>query len=144
MKRILSIALIVVLALSGIAAGSSFLDKAKEYLDKDKKKSDQGAPAAQGGGTAHDERTVSDGLKQALTVGTGKAVELVSKQDGYFANPKIKVPLPEKVQKAEKMLRKVGLSKQVDEFVLTMNRAAEKAAPVAKDIFIGAVKEMLS
>jgi len=142
MKRIITAVLIGVLALSGVAAGANFLDKAKEYLDKDKKKSDQGGAASPGGGSTHDEKTVADGLKEALTVGTGKAVELVSKQDGYFANPKIKIPLPEKVQKTEKMLRKVGLSKQVDEFVLTMNRAAEKAAPVAKDIFIGAVKEM--
>jgi len=145
MKKTVIAALIAVLTLYG-TAGAGLLDKAKQYLDKDKPKtSDTAAPsgaAAKGGGSARDEKTVADGLKEALTIGSQKAVELVSKQDGYFLNPKIKIPLPEKVQKSERMLRKVGLSKQVDEFVLTMNRAAEKAAPVAKDIFVGAVREM--
>jgi hypothetical protein len=132
-------ALVLVLFFGGVAH-ADWMDKAKGYLDKGKETTSGTAPSSASG--ALDEKTAASGLKEALTVGTRKAVETVSKQDGYFGNARIKIPLPEKVQKSEKMLRKMGLSKYVDEFILTMNRAAEKAAPVATDIFIGAVKEM--
>ena len=82
------------------------------------------------------------GLKQALDVGTQNAVNYVSATDGYFSNPQIKIPLPEKVLKVENLLRKVGLGKEVDDFELSMNRAAEKAAPMAVDIFKNAVSQM--
>jgi len=93
-----------------------------------------------GGGLS--EGKIIDGLKQALEVGTAKAVDLVSKTDGYYKNPQIKIPLPESVQKAEKILRTAGLGAQMDAFDLSMNRAAEQAAPEAKALFLGAVKEM--
>lgn len=120
-------------------AHADLMDKAKALLNKDKSK-----PASSGGQAAAtpDKDTVAAGLKEALTIGSQNAVKAGAQPDGYFKNPAIKIPLPEKLQKVEKPLRKVGLSKQVDEFILTMNRAAEKAAPQAKDIFVGAVKEM--
>jgi hypothetical protein len=93
-----------------------------------------------GGGLS--EGKIIEGLKQALEVGTAKAVDLVSKTDGYYKNPQIKIPLPESVQKAEKILRTAGLGAQMDAFDLSMNRAAEQAAPEAKALFLGAVKEM--
>ena len=82
------------------------------------------------------------GLKEALDVGIKKAVELVSQVDGYFANEIIKILVPENMQKIASTLASLGLQKQVDEFVLSMNRAAEKAAPVAISIFVDAIKEM--
>lgn len=82
------------------------------------------------------------GLKEALEIGTNNAVTLVSRYNGYFKNPKIKIPLPENVQKTEKFLRGIGFGRQVDEFELSMNRAAERAAPQAKSIFWEAIKEM--
>ena len=85
---------------------------------------------------------VVDGLKQALSVGTQKAVTYVSKTDGYFGNPQIKIPLPEKIQKAGALLRTIGFGKEVDAFELSMNRAAEKAAPKAFDIFKSAITRM--
>ena len=123
----------------GVSAHADLLDKAKSLLNKDKDK-----PAASGGqsGASLDKDTVAAGLKEALTVGSQNAVKSGGQLDGYFKNPAIKIPLPEKVQKVEKPLRKIGLSKQVDEFIVTMNRAAEKSAPQAKDILVGAVKEM--
>ncbi len=89
-----------------------------------------------------DEKTIAAGLKEALNVGTQKAVQKVSAADGYFKNPKIKIPLPHDLQKWADRLRKIGLGKKVDELELSMNRAAEQAAPQAKDIFVGAVKKM--
>jgi len=86
--------------------------------------------------------TVVSGLKEALRVGSGNAVNLNGKVDGYFKNAAIKILMPEKLKPFEKGLRLAGQSRQVDEFVLSMNRAAEKAAPFAKDIFWGAIKRM--
>lgn len=88
------------------------------------------------------EEEIVKGLKEALEVGTNNAVALVSRYNGYFKNPKIKIPLPENVQKVEKVLRSIGLGRQVDEFELSMNRAAERAAPKAKAIFWDAITKM--
>jgi hypothetical protein len=88
------------------------------------------------------ESEIVDGLKQALEIGTGKAVMQVSKKNGFLKNPKIKIPLPKNVQKAENFLRNIGLGSKVDEFELSMNRAAERAAPKAKSIFWDAIKKM--
>jgi len=82
------------------------------------------------------------GLKEALSIGTGHAVAATSKTDGYFGNQAIKILMPEKIQKVADVLGRVGYQKEVDEFVLSMNRAAEKAAPKAKSIFIDAIRKM--
>jgi hypothetical protein len=87
------------------------------------------------------EKTIS-GLKEALSVGTGNAVSLLSKDGGYSGNQLTKILMPEKIQNVADMLKKVGMGSQVDTFVMTMNQAAEKAAPQAKDAFMGAIKEM--
>ncbi|OPY83541.1 MAG: hypothetical protein A4E65_00511 [Syntrophorhabdus sp. PtaU1.Bin153] len=89
-----------------------------------------------------DNGTIVSGLKEALTVGTGNAVASLSKVDGYFGNQTVKIPLPEKVQTVANVLGKLGYQKQVDDFVLSMNRAAEKAAPKAKTIFVDAIRQM--
>ena len=88
------------------------------------------------------EKEIIEGLKEALQIGTGNAVGKASKIDGYFKNPKIKIPLPEKIQRVEKLLRTTGFGSKVDAFELSMNRAAERAAPKAKDIFWDAIKKM--
>ena len=85
---------------------------------------------------------IISGLKDALHVGTENAVEITSRVNGYYKNPEIRIPLPETVQKVEGILRTVGYGKQVDAFELSMNRAAEKAAPAAKSIFRDAIKKM--
>ena len=89
-----------------------------------------------------DEDTMVAGLKEALDIGTKKAVEKVSVKDGYFNNLDIKIPVPEKLEKTENLLRKLGLDDRVDEFILSMNRAAEAAAPQAVDIFVEAIRNM--
>jgi len=82
------------------------------------------------------------GLKEALAVGTGNAVQMLSKSNGYFGDAAVKILLPENMQKAAEVLKKAGYQKDVDEFVLSMNRAAEQAAPKARPIFEDAVKKM--
>ena len=85
---------------------------------------------------------IGSGLKEALKIGTQNAVNLTGRLDGYFINQAIKILMPEKLQTMEKGLRAVGLGPQVDEFILSMNRAAERAAPAAKSIFWDAIGEM--
>lgn len=85
---------------------------------------------------------IGSGLKEALKIGTENTVTLTGRQDGYFRNQAIKILMPERLQTLEKGLRMVGYGPQVDEFVLSMNRAAERAAPAAKEIFWDAIGEM--
>jgi len=82
------------------------------------------------------------GLKQALNDGSAAAVKVLGQENGYFGNAKVKIPLPPSLQKIESGLRMMGMKKQADELVLSMNRAAEAAAPEAKQLLVDAVKKM--
>jgi hypothetical protein len=85
---------------------------------------------------------IGSGLKEALKVGTENTANLTGRLDGYFLNQAIKILMPEKLRNLEKGLTAVGYGPQVDEFVLSMNRAAEQAAPFAKQVFWDAIGEM--
>ena len=89
-----------------------------------------------------DDSTIASGLKEALSIGTDNAVKSVSQTDGYFGNQMIKILMPKKIQNVAEVLKKIGYEQQVDDFILSMNRAAEKAAPMAASFFIDAIKEM--
>ncbi len=84
----------------------------------------------------------SSGLKQALTDGSAAAVKILGAENGYFGNAKVKIPLPPSLQKVEGAMRMMGMKKQADELVLSMNRAAEAAAPEARQLLTDAVKKM--
>ena len=88
------------------------------------------------------ESTIIAGLKEALSVGSRNAVTQVSRQNGYFDDPSIKILMPEEMHKVADTLERIGFGELVDDFVHSMNRAAERAAPKAKAPFIRAVKEM--
>lgn len=88
------------------------------------------------------EGEIASGLKDALQVGTQNAVNLTAKTDGYFGNQAIKILMPEKLRALESGLRAIGYGPKVDEFVLSMNRAAERAAPAATQIFWEAIGSM--
>ncbi|MDH5367425.1 MAG: DUF4197 domain-containing protein [Cyclobacteriaceae bacterium] len=85
---------------------------------------------------------VASGLKEALTKGVTKGAANVSKPDGYLKNLNIKIPFPPEVKKVEDKLRQIGMGKQVDNFVTTLNRGAEDAAKSAKPIFVNAITAM--
>ena len=89
-----------------------------------------------------DDSSIVKGLKEALSTGTTRAVKSVAQPDGYFSNAKIKILMPEKVRSATELLSEFGFQSQVDDFILSMNRAAEKAAPKAVECFVAALKEM--
>jgi hypothetical protein len=89
-----------------------------------------------------DEQTVVAGLKEALTVGSTRAVGVTSRVNGYLGNVLIRISLPESFKKAETTLRRVGMGRQVQELEVAMNRAAEKAAGQARDVLWQAVRGM--
>lgn len=98
------------------------------------------AHAADLGSLSSSEAT--SGLKEALMQSAGKAVGKLGAVDGFLKNPKVKIPLPDSMKKAEKAMRMFGMGKQADELVLKMNRAAEAAVPEAKTLLVDAVKKM--
>lgn len=87
-------------------------------------------------------RDATAALKAALEKGSQAAVAQLGREDGFFANPQVKIPLPESLQRAEKLMRRVGAGRYADELVLTMNRAAEAAVPEARALLIQAVRRM--
>ncbi len=99
-------------------------------------------PGEQNSATTLDSSTMVSGLKEALSVGSKRAIETVSQTDGYLGNPQIRIPLPPQVDKVGSLMRQVGMSDLADEFQTSMNRAAEEAAPEATSIMVDAIKNM--
>jgi len=95
----------------------------------------------QSGSNLSDDKIVA-GLKEALQVSTGNAVAKTGRVDGYLKNEAIKIALPPKLKTVGSGLRLVGMGSQVDDLEVGMNRAAEKAAPQAKAIFLASLKKM--
>jgi hypothetical protein len=88
------------------------------------------------------EEDIVAGLKDALNTATALAVDLLGKEGGFMDNPEVRIPLPDELDWVEKSLRKVGQDKLADDFVLSMNNAAEQAVPVALGQFRGAINAM--
>lgn len=95
-----------------------------------------------GGQNSSSNSKVASGLKEALRVGTEKSVSIAGRHDGFFANQAIKILLPKNLRTVEKGLRMMGYGPKVDDFILSMNRAAEAASPSAKKIFGDAILAM--
>lgn len=95
-----------------------------------------------GGSSGVSQNEIVDGLKEALQIGTGNTVQALSQLNAYYGNPQLKIPLPQSFQKFDKILRATGFGSELDAFELSMNRAAEKAAPEAKALFVDAIKSM--
>ncbi|MEI7895900.1 MAG: DUF4197 domain-containing protein [bacterium] len=88
------------------------------------------------------EKDATDGIREALVKGTGESVKLVSAVNGYLANAEIKIPFPQEAKDVETKLRAIGLGSQVDEVVVSINRAAEDAAKSAEPVFVAAIRGM--
>ncbi|NLY74851.1 MAG: DUF4197 domain-containing protein [Firmicutes bacterium] len=92
--------------------------------------------------TKPDQPKIAAGLKEALQIGAENTVNRTGRIDGFYKNEAIRIPLPDQMQKAEKLLRQMGLGAEIDQFELSLNRAAEAAAPAAKELFWNAITEM--
>ena len=127
MKRLPILGLFALFCLTAHSQGlNGLLNKAKQ--------------AVTGGGLSTAD--ISAGLKEALTNGTNKGTATLSQADGFFGNAAVKILLPPEAQKVESTLRRMGLGKQVDDAILSMNRAAEDACKSAAPIFVNAIKQM--
>jgi hypothetical protein len=82
------------------------------------------------------------GLREALNVGTNNSTASASKTDGFYKNPLITIPFPPEAEKVKNTVESLGMKKQVDDFVMTMNRAAEEASKEAAPVFLEAIKSM--
>ncbi|MDQ3635127.1 MAG: DUF4197 domain-containing protein [Acidobacteriota bacterium] len=85
---------------------------------------------------------VSLGLKEALTKGVIFAVDNLGREDGFYDNASVRIPLPKSLQSVARVARFAGYADRVDAFELSLNRAAEKAVPVAVDVFVDSIRQM--
>jgi len=127
MKKI-ALSLLMLGLICSINSHAQFIKDAKKLLGKQS--------------TGFSEADAAAAIKEALVNGTTSGVKLLSQVDGYFGNPEIKIPFPPEAKMVDKKLRSIGMGKQVDEVILSINRAAEDAAKDAKSIFIAAIKAM--
>jgi Protein of unknown function (DUF4197) len=114
---------------------------AQSPLDEIKRKIEEARHGKKSSNGLTNDKVIA-GLKDALRVGTGRAVAETGRPDGFLKNETIKILLPEKLRTAGKTLRMVGMGSQVDALEVGMNRAAEQATPQAKQIFLNAVTRM--
>ena len=121
------------------AEAQSWLDKAKGALEKTLGGGTNDSSTA--GGILSNEE-IGNGLKEALRVGTERVVAQVGKPDGFNADNTIHIPLPDTLKKAQDLLRKFGMASLADDLELRLNRAAEQAAPEAKELFLQAIAQM--
>jgi len=128
--------LILIAAFLGllIPARAGFFDQLKTALTTNS------SPVAMAAGLSEDQ--IASGLKQALGKGVSNAVMSLGHSDGFLTNLTVKIPLPAKLQSVESALRLAGQSKMADDFVASMNHAAEQAVPVAAGVFGDAIQQM--
>jgi len=122
--------IIALLAIADISLSQNLLNKGKDLMKS----------VGSTGGFSKEE--AAEAIKESLIKGATSGTEIVSKVDGYFKDPEIKIPFPEDVQVVEKKLRSIGAGAKVDEAILSINRAAETAASEAKPIFVAAIKSL--
>jgi hypothetical protein len=130
--RILSICFVLFFA--SILFPSTASAQLKKVIDK--------VSTATGGSSNPSPAEMANGLKEALEKGTGLSVDRLNLENGFLGNATIKLLFPPEARKVEKALRGIGMNKACDDFILTINRAAELAAKEAKPLFISAIKEM--
>jgi len=85
---------------------------------------------------------IANGLKEALPIGAEKGCMNLSKTDGFFKNAALKILMPPEAQKIESTIRGIGFNQLADDFILSLNRAAEDACTTASPIFLKAIKEI--
>jgi hypothetical protein len=91
---------------------------------------------------AADPDTQAQAVRQVLSQSVDMAVNRLGRTDGYWANPQVRIPLPEELRRVEKTLRRYGLERYAEEFSESLNRAAEAAVPVAKPVLLAAIRDM--
>jgi hypothetical protein len=138
MRKSLTIIAIVGLFLG--VQGQGMLDKLKHKKDSLEKKVNAVVNHTTEPALTNEE--VVKGLKEALSIGTNSSSSMASKLDGYYKNPRIFIPWPQEAADMRAKLMSLGMSKKIEEFETSLNRAAEEAAKGAATIFIDAITNM--
>ncbi len=140
LRSLIAIVLVCILALNA-SAGTFDLNALKAKLNDLARPADTKSSP----GSGLDRFSTSEqieSLRQALTQGANTSVSTLARKDGFLGNPRVRIPLPENLQKADRVMHKIGLGKYPDELVTSMNRAAEAAVPEAKNLLVGAIRKM--
>jgi len=127
-----------IFAAPALAGWADVLDKIQQQAPAQQ----SGSSAATALGAGLSDTDITKGLKEALGKGVSTSIASLGKTDGYFGNQAVRILLPEQLQKLEGPLRLAGQGQLIDDLVLAMNRAAEKAVPQAANILGDAVKNM--
>ncbi len=128
MKNIIIICLLLLSTTSNAQILKGLLKKATTLVTENKQ------------GLSQDD--IANGLKEALTIGAEKGCVNLSKPDGFFKNAALKILMPPEAQKIENTIRNLGLNQLADDFILSLNRAAEDACTTAAPIFVKAIKDI--
>jgi len=128
LKNILIICLLLLSTISNAQILKGLLKKATTLVTENKQ------------GLSQDD--IANGLKEALTIGAEKGCVNLSKPDGFFKNAALKILMPPEAQKIENTIRSIGLNQLADDFILSLNRAAEDACNTAAPIFVKAIKDI--
>ncbi len=132
LKNILLLGLLLLTSISNAQTVKDLLKKATKVLtDTTKKQS-----------LSLNQEDIANGLKEALTIGAEKGCSKLSQTDAFLKNAALKILMPPEAQKVEKTLRGIGFNQLADDFIISMNRAAEDACKTAAPIFVKAIKEM--
>lgn len=136
---LLALAAAVLMNPAQTGAGTDWLKSGGDLL-KQATSATAGQPA--GGGSTLASGEIASGLKEALRVGSGRVVDRLGAADGFNADPKVHIPLPKSLQTVHEALSRVGMGGLTEDLELRLNRAAEAAAPKARDLFVDAISQM--
>jgi len=142
MKKTTVMILTGLMVMPAAAGWQDFLKQQVESVTSGSQSSNTDGALTNMSGSMLSQTDVAAGLKEALEKGVGYAVDNLGKADGFLGNDKVKIPMPENLRKVEQILRQLGQDKYADEFVVTMNRAAEEAVPLTADILKKGVQEL--
>ncbi len=134
MRKLAAIFVVCLLAPPAPSAQTDWLRKGQELL--------RGLGADSGPSAPLTTAQIRDGLKEALRVGTTRVVNRLGQVDGFNADPRVHIPLPESLDRMRSALDRVGMASLLDDLELKLNRAAETATPRAKALFWDAIARM--
>ncbi len=136
---ILALGAVVIMSQTEAKSQSDWMKVGGDLLKQAAGKSTGGQTA---GGSSLMPAEIAEGLKEALRVGSQRVVDRLGAADGFNADPSIRIPLPQSLQTVHKALSRVGMGGMTEDLALRLNRAAEAAAPKARDLFLDAVSRM--
>ncbi len=129
-RSLILILISVTVMFSGPVAAQSWFDKFKDSIGLGEETGDL------------PESTLIDGLKEALRTGSERVVGRLGREGGFNADPEVRIPLPETLRRAQSLLEQAGLGGYGEDLELRLNRAAERAVPEARDVFVQAIRQM--